>query len=82
MERSFGRLLRNRRPARDHERLTATPEAMIKVAMTRLTLVRLAGQPSRWSHESHRKTARTKTIEAPIAAQSTGHPTSSHPYGA
>ncbi|WP_326769856.1 hypothetical protein OG978_39700 [Streptomyces sp. NBC_01591] len=48
--------------------MTAPSEAMIKVAMIRLMLVRLAGQPSRWSHESHRKTARTKTIEDLIAA--------------
>ncbi|WP_326770909.1 IS5 family transposase (plasmid) [Streptomyces sp. NBC_01591] len=68
VERSFGWLVRNRRLARDYERLTATSEAMIKVAMIRLMLVRLAGQPSRWSHESHRKTARTKTIEDLIAA--------------
>ncbi|WP_424863914.1 transposase [Streptomyces sp. MMS24-I29] len=68
VERSFGRLVRNRRLARDYERLTATSEAMIKVAMIRLMLVRLAGQPSRWSHESHRKTARTKTVEDLIAA--------------
>lgn len=68
VERSFGWLVRNRRLARDYERLTATSEAMIKVAMIRLMLVRLTGQPSRWSHESHRKTARTKTIEDLIAA--------------
>ncbi|MFE7429678.1 transposase, partial [Streptomyces sp. NPDC057545] len=68
VERSFGRLVRNRRLARDYERLTATSEAMIKVAVIRLMLVRLAGQPSRWSHESHRKTARAKTVEDLIAA--------------
>jgi transposase len=68
VERSFGWLVRNRRLARDYERLTATSEAMIKVAMIRLMLVRLAGQPSRWSHESHRKTARAKTAEDLIAA--------------
>ncbi|MFF3656600.1 hypothetical protein [Streptomyces olivochromogenes] len=50
------------------ERLTATSEAMIKVPMIRLMLVRLAGQSSRWSHESHRKTARTKTTEDLIVA--------------
>jgi hypothetical protein len=61
VERSFGWLVRNRRPARDYERLTATSEAMIKASMIRLMLVRLAGQSSRWSHESHRETARTKT---------------------
>ena len=68
VERSFGWLVRNRRLARDYERLTATSEAMIKVAMIRLMLVRLAGQPSRWSHESHRNTARAKTAEDLIAA--------------
>ncbi|WP_438363986.1 transposase [Streptomyces viridosporus] len=68
VERSFGWLVRNRRLARDYERLTVTSEAMIKVAMIRLMLVRLAGQPSRWSHESHHKTARTKTVEDQIAA--------------
>ncbi|MEU1941052.1 IS5 family transposase [Streptomyces sp. NPDC020125] len=68
VERSFGRLVRNRRLARDYERLTATSEAMIKIAMIRLMLVRLAGQSSRWSHESHRKTARAKTVEDLIAA--------------
>lgn len=68
VERSFGWLVRNRRLARDYERLTATSEAMIKVAMIRLMLVRLAGQPSRWSHEPHRKTAGSKTVEDLIAA--------------
>ncbi|WP_456303017.1 hypothetical protein [Streptomyces mirabilis] len=55
-----------RHPSRlacDYERLTATSEAMIKVAMIRLMLVRLAGQPSRWSLKSHRK-----TVEDLIAA--------------
>lgn len=68
VERTFGWLVRNRRLARDYERLTATSEAMIKVAMIRLMLVRLAGQPLRWSHEPHRKTARAKTVEDLIAA--------------
>jgi transposase len=68
VERTFGWLVRNRRLARDYERLTATSEAMIKVAMIRLMLVRLAGQPTRWSHESHRKTARAKTVEDLITA--------------
>jgi len=49
-ERTFGWLIRNRRLARDYERLTATSEAMIKVAMIRLMLVRLARQSPRWSH--------------------------------
>ena len=49
-ERTFGWLIRNRRLAHDYERLTATSEAMIKVAMIRLMLVRLARQSPRWSH--------------------------------
>uniref|UniRef100_UPI00374DFDE1 IS5 family transposase n=1 Tax=Streptomyces lonegramiae TaxID=3075524 RepID=UPI00374DFDE1 len=68
VERSFGWLVRNGRLARDYERLTATSEAMIKVAMIRLMLVWFAGQSSRWSYESHRKTARTKTTEDLILA--------------
>jgi transposase len=36
VERSFSWLVRNRRLARDYERLTATSEAMIKVAMIRV----------------------------------------------
>ncbi|MBX7551064.1 hypothetical protein K1Y78_24180 [Streptomyces sp. tea 10] len=43
-------------------------QAMTKVAMIRLMPVRLDGQSSRWSHESHRKTARTKTAEDLIMA--------------
>ncbi|MBB5935576.1 transposase [Streptomyces zagrosensis] len=68
VERSFGWLVRNRRLARDYERLSATSEAMIKVAMIRLMLVRLAGQPSRWSHDSQRKAARSTTVEDLITA--------------
>ena len=68
VERSFGWLVRNRRLARDYERLTATSEAMVEVATIRLMLVRLAGQSSRWSHEPHRKAARAKTVEDLIAA--------------
>jgi transposase len=68
VERSFGWLVRNRRLARDYERLTATSEAMIKVAMIRLMLIRLAGQHSQWSHESHRKSARITTVEDLMAA--------------
>jgi transposase len=68
VERTFGWLVRNRRLARDYERLTATSEAMIKVAMIRLMLVRLAGQPSRWSHDDRRKTTPTTTVEDLIAA--------------
>ncbi|QHC24624.1 IS5 family transposase [Streptomyces sp. GS7] len=68
VERTFGWLVRNRRLARDYERLTATSEAMIKVAMIRLMLVRLAGQSSRWSHDDERKTARSTSVEGLIAA--------------
>lgn len=68
VERTFGWLVRNRWLARDYERLTATSEAMIKVAMIRLMLVRLAGQSSRWSHESHGKSARPKAAEDLITA--------------
>ncbi|WP_326791290.1 IS5 family transposase [Streptomyces sp. NBC_00841] len=68
VERTFGWLVRNRRLARDYERLTATSEAMIKAAMIRLMLVRLAGQSPRWSHEPHRETARMATVEELIAA--------------
>ena len=66
VERTHAWITGHRRMSRDYERLTATSEAMIKVAMIRLMLVRLAGQPARWSHESHRKTAPT-TIEHLIA---------------
>ncbi|MET8130375.1 IS5 family transposase [Streptomyces sp. NPDC005065] len=68
VERTFGWLVRNRRLARDYERLTATSEAMIKVAMIRLMLVRLARQSPHWSHEPHRKTAQSATAEDLIAA--------------
>jgi len=37
------------RLARDYERMTATSEAMIKVAMIRLMLARLTRPASRWS---------------------------------
>ena len=42
VERTFGWLGRNRRLSKDYERLTATSETMIYVAMTRLMLRRLA----------------------------------------
>jgi transposase len=49
VERTFSWLVRNRRLARDYERMTATSEAMIKVAMIRLMLVRLTRSAPRWS---------------------------------
>ncbi|GAA2845655.1 IS5 family transposase [Actinoplanes cyaneus] len=58
VERTFGWLVRNRRLARDYERLTANSEAMIKVAMIRLMTIRLAGQAVRWSNAIDREAAR------------------------
>ncbi|BCK66438.1 hypothetical protein Srufu_003910 [Streptomyces libani subsp. rufus] len=49
VERTFSRLVRNRRLTRDYERLTATSEAMIKVAMIRLMLARLTYSAPHWS---------------------------------
>ncbi|NXY94168.1 IS5 family transposase [Streptomyces sp. BR123] len=68
VERMLGRLVRNRRLARDYERLTATSEAMVKVAMIRMMLVRPAGQSSRWSHDDSRKTVSSMTVEDLVAA--------------
>ena len=67
-ERTFAWLVRNRRLARDYERLTANSEAMIKVAMIRLMAARLAGQNARWSTAAEREAARRLTIERLIAA--------------
>lgn len=53
VERTFSWLVRNRRPARDYERMTATSEAMIKVAMIRLMLARLTRSAPRWSIKEH-----------------------------
>lgn len=50
VERTFGWLVRNRRLARDYERLTDNSEAMVKIAMIRLMATRLAGQRVRWSN--------------------------------
>ena len=58
VERTFGWLVRNRRLARDYERLTANSEAMIKVAMIRLMAIRLAGQTVRWSNATEREATR------------------------
>lgn len=52
VERTFGWLVRNRRLARDYERLTINSEAMVKIAMIRLMATRLAGQSQRWSNRS------------------------------
>ena len=68
VERTFGWLIRNRRLARDYERLTTNSEAMIKLAMIRLMTLRLAGQTTRWSNTTEREAARRLTIEAQLAA--------------
>jgi hypothetical protein len=58
VERTFGWLVRNRRLARDYERLTVTSETMIKIAMIRLMAVRLAGEQARWSNATEREATR------------------------
>lgn len=68
VERTFGWLTRNRRLARDYERLTATSEAMIKIAMIRLMATRLAGQRVTWSNVTDREALRRMTIETRLAA--------------
>lgn len=64
VERTFGWLVRNRRLARDYERLTSTSETMIKVAMIRLMATRLAGQNTTWTNAVERQAQRRMTIEA------------------
>ena len=68
VERTFGWLVRNRRLARDYERLTATSEAMVKIAMIRLMATRLAGQSVRWSNATEREALRRMKIETQLAA--------------
>ena len=63
VERTFGWLIRNRRLARDYERLTATSEAMIKIAMIRLMAARLAGQSCTWASAIEREALRRITVE-------------------
>jgi transposase len=63
VERTFGWLIRNRRLARDYERLTATSEAMIKIAMIRLMAARLAGQSCTWASATEREALRRITVE-------------------
>jgi transposase len=66
-ERTFAWLVRNRRLARDYERLTANAEAMIKVAMIRLMAARLAGHAARWSNATEHEAARRLTLEGLLA---------------
>jgi transposase len=68
VERTFGWLVRNRRLARDYERLTSNSETMIKIAMIRLMATRLAGQSATWSNATERQAARRLTIETHLAA--------------
>jgi len=64
IERTFGWLVRNRRLARDYERLTACSEAMIKIAMIRLMAARLAGHKITWASAAEREALRQMTIES------------------
>ncbi|BCJ37176.1 IS5 family transposase [Actinocatenispora thailandica] len=77
VERTFGWLVRNRRLARDYERLTANSEAMITIAMIRLMLHRLTEQQIRWSNHTEREAARRLTLETHLAAQLPAYPTAS-----
>lgn len=66
VERTFGWLVRNRRLARDYERLPTNSEAMIKIAMIRLMATRLAGQAAHWSNATEREAARRLTIDTQL----------------
>ncbi len=63
VERTFGCPVRNRRLARDYERLTACSESMIKIAMIRLMAARLAGYKIIWANAAERDALRRMTIE-------------------
>lgn len=52
VERTFGWLVRNRRLARDYERLTTNSETMIKIAMIRLMATRFASEAVKWSNRT------------------------------
>jgi transposase len=67
VERTFGWLVRNRRLARDYERLTSCSEAMIKVAMIRLMAARLAGHKITWASTAEREALRQMTVEDHLA---------------
>lgn len=67
VERTFGWLVRNRRLARDYERLPVNSETMIKIAMIRLMSTRLAGQAVRWSNATEREAARRLNQETQLA---------------
>jgi transposase len=67
VERTFGWLVRNRRLARDYERLTDCSEAMIKIAMIRLMAARLAGHQTTWASAAEREALRRITAEDQFA---------------
>jgi transposase len=67
IERTFGWLVRNRRLARDYERLTTCSEAMIKIAMIRLMAARLAGHTTTWASAAEREARRRMTVEDQLA---------------
>jgi transposase len=67
VERTFGWLVRNRRLARDYERLTACSEAMIKIAMIRLMAARLAGHTTTWASATEREALHRLTVEDQLA---------------
>ncbi len=67
VERTSGWLVRNRRLARDYERLTACSETMIKIAMIRLMAARLAGHKTTWASAAEREARRRITIEDQLA---------------
>ena len=67
VERTFGWLVRNRRLARDYERLTTCSEAMIKIAMIRLMAARLAGHKTTWASTTEREALRRLTAEDQLA---------------
>jgi DDE family transposase len=67
IERTFGWLVRNRRLARDYERLTTCSETMIKIAMIRLMTARLAGHTITWASTAERQALRQMAIEDQIA---------------
>jgi transposase len=62
VERTFAWLVTNRRLARDYERLTATAETMILVAMIRLMTIRLVKQRACWSTAGQRLATRQHTL--------------------
>jgi transposase len=67
IERTFGWLVRNRRLARDYERLPRNSEAMIKIAMIRLMATRLAGETTSWNNHTEREAARRLAQQARVA---------------